>query len=113
MNHRLIYITVGSKMEAEKIARELLENHLIACANILPEVQSMFWWNGKLDSASEVVLIAKTHVEKVEALIEKVKQVHSYECPCVVSLPIETGYQPFLDWITEQTESKTKSKGIE
>ena len=102
-DYRFIYITTGDQAEARKIGEALVRERLVACANILPSIQSYYWWEGEVQSSAEAVLIAKTRQALVEPLIEKVKSLHSYSCPCVVALPIEAGHAPFLRWIEEQT----------
>lgn len=106
MNPRFIYITTGSKDEARKIGRELVQQRLAACINILDGMNSMYWWEGEIQDDQEVVLIAKTREALVPSLIEKVKSLHSYACPCVVSLPITEGNAPYLRWIEEETTPK-------
>jgi periplasmic divalent cation tolerance protein len=103
---RLIYITTKDKAEAERIGRALLEERLVACINIIDPMSSLYWWDGKIESASESLLIAKTRVALVERVIAAVKERHSYECPCVVSLPIQTGNPDFLAWIARETTHK-------
>jgi periplasmic divalent cation tolerance protein len=100
MDIRLVYMTAGSLAEARTIGRELVESGLAACVNILPGMQSIYCWEGKIEEATEVVMIAKTTAPRVPALTAKVKSLHSYDCPCIVSLKVEDGYQPYLDWIT-------------
>lgn len=100
---RLVYCTMGSEEEAERIGAVLVEERLAACVNILPGMRSMYSWRGKVEKDQEVVLLAKTRAELVERLTEAVVERHSYDCPCVVSLRIESGHPPFLRWITEQT----------
>ena len=99
-----IYMTAGSKAEAEKIGNALVESYLAACVNVLDGMQSIYRWEGKIQQDSEVVLIAKTTEALVSQLIEKVKSLHSYDCPCIVSLPISDGYPPFLDWIQSEVK---------
>ena len=104
MKTSFIYITVGSIEEAGAIAKELVSKRLAACANIIDSMNSIYWWDGKIQEDKEVVLIAKTKESLVPALIEKTKSLHSYDCPCIVSLPITDGNKPFLEWIVEETE---------
>ena len=99
-----IYMTSGSKSEAQKIGKALVESRLAACVNILDNMQSIYRWQGKVQEDSEVVLIAKTTEAQVFRLIEKVKSLHSYDCPCVVSLPVLDGYPPFLDWVRAEVK---------
>ena len=100
---RLVYITAGSREEALRVGRALVEERLAACANVRGDVTSVYWWEGKLQEDSEAVLIAKTRAELVERLVAKVREVHSYDCPCVVTLPIQEGYDEFLRWIETET----------
>ncbi|MCP4668301.1 MAG: divalent-cation tolerance protein CutA [Deltaproteobacteria bacterium] len=104
MKTSLIYITAGSHEEAAAIAKELVSKRLAACANIMDNMHAIYWWDGKIQDDKEVVLIAKTKESLVPRLIEKVKSLHSYDCPCVVSLPIVDGNKAFLDWIVDETE---------
>jgi len=98
-----VYMTAGSIEEARKIGKALVSERLAACVNIIDRMDSMYWWEGAVQSASEVVMIAKTRESLVPRLTRKVKDLHSYECPCIVSLPITGGFQPFLDWIVGET----------
>ncbi len=103
MRANLIYITAGNVDEARKIGRELVSSRLAACVNIIEGVNSLYWWEGEIQDDREVTIIAKTKESLVPELIEKVKSIHSYDCPCIVSLPILSGNPPFLDWIEEET----------
>jgi periplasmic divalent cation tolerance protein len=99
MKIRFVYMTASGLEEAKKIGRELVVARLAACVNILPQMSSVYVWEGRLEEASEAVLIAKTTAGRVPELIERVKSLHSYSCPCIVSLAVEEGYPPFLEWI--------------
>ena len=103
MDVRLVYMTAGSRDEARTIGRELVESNLVACVNIIDNMTSLYMWKGALQDDAEVIVIAKTTASKLPALIEKVKAVHSYECPCVLSIPVDSGNPEFIDWIEEQT----------
>lgn len=103
MSQRFIYVTTSNKEEARRIGRALVESRLAACVNILDGMNSMYWWEGKVQDEFETVLIAKTREELVEPLIEKVKGLHGYTCPCVVALPIVQGNPAYLDWIDSET----------
>jgi len=102
MSVKLIYVTAPSRPEAEQIAETVVTEKLAACANILDGITSIFQWQGKLCRESEALLILKTAEERVEALTERIKQLHSYDCPCIVALPIDGGNADFLDWIEKQ-----------
>ncbi len=106
MSLSLIYVTTGTREEAVKIGRAVVESRLAACANVLAPMTSMYWWQGAVNEADEVPLILKTQDSLVEQVIEKVKAIHSYDCPCVVALPISGGNQAFLDWIEAETAPK-------
>lgn len=99
----IIYITAKDKDEARKIGKELLKSRLAACVNIIEKMNSLYWWEGKLQDDTECVLIAKTKQSLVKKLVKKVKSIHSYSCPCVISLPIIDGNKEFLDWIEKET----------
>ena len=99
MKINFIYMTAGSKEEAGKIGKELITSGLAACVNILDNMNSFYMWEGEIQDDTEVVMIAKTSEERVPQLVEKVKSLHSYDCPCIVSLPVSDGYPPFLDWV--------------
>lgn len=100
----LVYITAEDKDEARAIGRELVESRLAACVNIIDGVNSFYWWDGEIQDDDEAVLIAKTKEALVPELIEKVKSLHSYECPCIVSMPILDGNADFLQWIEDETK---------
>jgi periplasmic divalent cation tolerance protein len=99
------YVTAGSPEEARSLGQTLVAERLAACANILDGMTSLYWWQGKLEQAEETVVILKTRSELVPALTERVKQLHSYECPCVVALPISDGNSDYLSWIESETRS--------
>lgn len=104
MSIHFIYMTAGSKAEARKIGKELVTSRLAACVNILENMNSFYIWDGQLQDDTEVVMIAKTTADRVPELVEKAKSLHSYDCPCVVSLPLSGGYQPFLDWVAGEVK---------
>ena len=103
METNLIYITAGSLDEAKTIGKELVSSRLAACANIIDNMNSIYWWEGEIQDDREVIVVAKTKASLVLELIDKVKSIHSYECPCIVSLPIIEGNRAFLDWIVNET----------
>jgi periplasmic divalent cation tolerance protein len=104
MKAAFIYITAGNMDEAKKISRELISRRLAACVNIIDNMVSMFWWEDEIQEDKEVILIAKTKASLVTELIETVKSAHSYDCPCIVSLPVSDGNGAFLDWIVQETK---------
>ena len=106
MEHILITVTASSREEAEKIATTLLERKLIACANILGPVSSRFWWQGKIDLAEEYMIFMKTKRELFDQVADNVKQLHSYEVPEIIALPIVEGAKPYLEWINSNLTGK-------
>jgi periplasmic divalent cation tolerance protein len=97
------YVTAPSRVEALRIGRTIVEERLAACANVLDGMTSVYWWQGALEQAGEAVLILKTRTELVERLTARIRELHSYDCPCVVALPIEAGNPAYLDWIARET----------
>jgi periplasmic divalent cation tolerance protein len=95
----VVVVTTASEDDAEKIARSLLEEKIIACANIIGPLRSLFWWQGKIESAEEHMLLMKTRFDMFERLAEKVKALHSYEVPEIIALPITEGFKPYLEWL--------------
>jgi periplasmic divalent cation tolerance protein len=98
-----IYITTGTNDEAVTIGKKIVEERLAACANVLPSMQSIYCWEGKLTEDEECVLILKTTKEQYAKLEERVKELHSYKEPCIIALPIEMGSTSYLEWIESQT----------
>ncbi|MCF8496455.1 MAG: divalent-cation tolerance protein CutA [Alphaproteobacteria bacterium] len=97
-------MTASSPEEAEFISGALLEKNLVACANIFPAHKAVFRWNGALQTAQETAVFFKTRAELFPALEAEIRRIHSYECPCIVALPIETGHAPFLEWVAAETQ---------
>lgn len=105
MTISLLYVTCASLEEAAKIGRALVEERLVACANIIPGMRSIYRWQGKLAEESECVLILKTRAQLVEKATARVKALHSYSVPCVLELPVGRGHQPYIDWLLAETSS--------
>ncbi|GAB4259764.1 MULTISPECIES: divalent-cation tolerance protein CutA [Deferrisoma] len=98
-----IYVTVPSREEGLRIGRALVEERLAACANVLPGLTSVYWWEGEVQEDPEAALVLKSRADLVERLTERVRELHPYSCPCVVALPIAAGNPAFLDWIRAET----------
>ncbi len=102
----VVLITTASREEAEGIARLLLDQREVACVNIVPGVHSLFWWQGKLDSAQESLLIAKTRMSLVPRVVDLVRGAHSYSVPEIIALPILAGNHDYLEWIDRETRKE-------
>jgi len=92
-------ITAGSEEEAHKIAELLIRERKAACVNIVPAVDSLFWWEGEIESARESLLLVKTKASLFPEIVEMVKGVHSYEVPEIIALPIIAGSEDYLNWL--------------
>ncbi len=97
-----VHVTCHDRAEARKIAVLVLKKRLAACANMFP-VHSMYWWHGKMETATEVALVLKTRAGCLKRLIAMIKKVHSYEVPCIEALPIAAGHPAYLKWISDET----------
>lgn len=96
------FITCSSAEEAQKIADSLLQKKLIACANIVKEINSSYWWKGKIEHAEEALLILKTHEGLEAKIIAEAKKVHSYELPSIEFIKAES-YKGIEEWIKDST----------
>ncbi|MEO1804670.1 MAG: divalent-cation tolerance protein CutA [Bacteroidota bacterium] len=104
MSLRTLYITCRDLEEAQSIAKTVVKERLAACGNILPGMQSVYHWEGKVVEDSEVVLLLKTRVDLVDTLTKRVKELHSYDIPCIVSWIIDGGNKEYLNWIAAETQ---------
>ena len=104
--HCVVLVTAKDVDEAQRIADKLLKEKLIACANIVKDVKSLFRWEGKIDAAQEVILVLKTRRALFAKLVKTVKMVHSYNVPEIIALPIVSGYNPYLKWIDDSTKQR-------
>lgn len=99
----VIFVTTTSRDEAKKIGQILVEESLIACCNIVQPVESIFRWQGKVLIEQEALMICKTREEMFHAVEKRVKELHSYEVPEIIALPINQGSKNYLDWVTKET----------
>lgn len=97
----IIFITASGIEEAEKISQGLLGKKLVACVNIIDNIKSLFWWQGKIDHAKEALLVAKSKKTKFPGIIKLVKSLHSYQVPEIIAIPIAAGEKKYLRWINE------------
>jgi periplasmic divalent cation tolerance protein len=101
MTKLLVLTTAGSEAEARKIAGALLERRLAACVNLIPQVHSLYWWEGKVESADEYLLLIKTVKAQEEAVRAAIGELHSYQLPECIALAIDSGSKEYLKWIED------------
>lgn len=98
-----IYSTFGSAEDAQRAGRTLVEERLIACANILPGATSIYRWKDELHADAEVVLMAKTRADLVEQAIARLAEIHPYDVPCITSWPLAECHPAYADWVRAET----------
>lgn len=103
MDISLFYITTKDKNEALSIGKVLVEERIAACCNIIDGVHSVYHWEGKICDDTEAILLVKTRKENSTVLIEKVKKLHSYSCPCIVEIPLTSGNPDYFSWIMRES----------
>jgi len=101
-NVRVIFVSLPRE-EARDMARTLVEKRLAACANIIPKMESFYWWEGKIENDEEALLMIKTSYQKVEDLIRYMQENHPYEVPDIISIPIMEGLPDYINWMLEET----------
>ena len=104
MRFCLIYVTTGSKEEAMRLDRAIVEERLVACVNIIPKIHSIYWWEGKVCREDEVMLVSKSTESLFPAIMDRVKSLHSYQVPEILSFPILEGLPDYLNWIEDVTK---------
>lgn len=104
MSFVMAYMTAGSREEARAIGRALIEDRLAACVNIMDGMTSIYRWEGAVEESSETVLIAKTREALFDALVARVRELHSYDVPCVIKLPFDEGNPEYLEWLRRETQ---------
>ena len=102
-NARIVLTTAGSQAEAHKIAQALVERRLAACVNIVPQIESVYRWQGNVERATEWLLLIKTQVSTFERVRDAIKELHSYDLPECVMLEVAAGSSEYLNWIAENT----------
>ncbi|MGM0546731.1 MAG: divalent-cation tolerance protein CutA [Bacteroidota bacterium] len=107
-NLRLVYITTKDKQEAKSIGKKLVKERLAACVNIVDGMEAIYRWKGEIVEESETILIAKTPYHNVKDLTERVKQLHSYECPCIISLQLteQEGNEEYQQWLIKNAQKQ-------
>jgi len=102
--YMVVFITTSSYEEARKVADALVSQRKAACVNIVPRVNSLFRWKGKIEDAEESLLVVKTRAKLFPEVVTAVKGIHSYEVPEIIALPIVEGNPDYLKWLEEETE---------
>lgn len=106
---RSIYVTVATAAEAERLAEELLERRLIACANVFPPMRSIYRWQGRVEREPEVAMILKTTTGRVDELLDAIESLHPYDVPCAVAWAVDAGIPDYLAWVRDETEPRPGS----
>lgn len=104
--HVIVYITASNIEEAKDLVEVIVKERLAACANVVERVESVYWWKGKLERDNESLIILKTREDKLDELIKRVRQLHSYENPEIVAVPILKGSAEYLKWIDDELNPK-------
>jgi periplasmic divalent cation tolerance protein len=102
----VLFITTGADEEAQLISHVLLEQKKAACVNIVPKVDSLFWWKGKIESSHESLLVVKTKASLLDEIVQLVKEVHSSDIPEIIALSIVGGNWDYLDWVGKELEEE-------
>ena len=100
----LVYCTCPDRVVADNLAGSLVASGLAACVNIMPGVESVYRWKGKIERSNEVMLLIKSDIAHFRALEDTISNLHPYEVPEIVAVPVETGHQPYLEWIDQCLE---------
>ncbi len=103
MNELVVFITASSEDEAAKISKALVESRLAGCVNIIKNIRSIYSWQGKIEDDKEFLMIAKTQKHLFNALMKKVKELHSYSVPEIIAMPIIEGSEDYLKWLKDVT----------
>ena len=100
----VLFCTIENIEGASQIAEDLIENRLAACVNIIPDVTSVYKWKGNLEKSTEQLMLIKTTKERLQETLERIKNLHPYEVPEIIALPIEGGHPPYLSWLSSQVQ---------
>ncbi|MCR4337705.1 MAG: divalent-cation tolerance protein CutA [Candidatus Omnitrophica bacterium] len=103
--HIVVFVTAKDQQQARTISQKLLEAKLVACVNIIPAVESWFWWEGKVDQSQEAMMVIKSRRDLFPQIFKVVKAAHSYQVPEIIALPLVEGSAEYLRWIDESVQS--------
>lgn len=99
----IVYATASNEDEAASIAKTIVEERLAACGNIIPKIRSIYRWQGVVEDESEAAILFKTKESTVDALLHRIRTLHSYDVPDIAAIPIDRGHGPYLDWVKANT----------
>lgn len=99
----VVFVTVGNSEDAARIGRAVVEERLAACANIIPQIRSLYWWKGEICDEQETLLIMKTPSSMFPTLKQRVRELHTYELPEIIAMPVSEGLPEYLDWVAGST----------
>ena len=99
----IVYSTVDNIRNAKKIANVIVKERLVACVNIIPKIESIYWWKGKIENSKECILIAKTKEKNIKKTMDKIRSIHPYELPDIVVIPVVDGFKKYIDYIDDET----------
>jgi periplasmic divalent cation tolerance protein len=100
--YAFVYITTSGKEESRNIGKTLVEEKLAACVNIIPSIESIYLWKGRIEEDEESLLIVKTKADNIDKIIKRVKEIHSYETPAILAIPILEGSKDYLDYLDSE-----------
>lgn len=105
-NLRILYITTQNLEQARNLGKEIVAQNMAACANIIPKMYSIYHWDGDLCEDEETILIVKTHTSRVNEITNYIKKAHTYDCPCVISIPLaeDEGNEDYLNWLLNESK---------
>ncbi len=103
MSISFILVNTADGAEARRIGRDLVESRLAASVNVIDAIESMYWWDGAVQQRREAQLIVKTRSVLTGAVIARVRDLHSYQCPCILALPVSDGNPDYIDWVQRET----------
>ncbi|MFW5923265.1 MAG: divalent-cation tolerance protein CutA [Planctomycetota bacterium] len=101
----IVTVACGSEHEAKKIGGTVVAERLAACASCLADVQSIFWWEGEIQEEEETILMLKSHRCRFDELSDRIRELHSYEVPEIVSVPVAEALDAYLDWVKRETKA--------
>lgn len=108
----VVLMTAGSREEAARLAEMLVASRLAACVQIMPEMESIYWWNDQIERSPEILLLAKTTPENFAELEQEVRALHSYETPEIIALPVTIASAPYLEWLNGNVRAQARKASL-